>query len=88
MNSFVQVISLSSSFVYGILVYYLNNINCRVTLNKSIITKLLISILYLFNVSIIYVIFLYKLNNGVLHIYNILFILIGYVLIAVKKRKS
>ena len=88
MNSFVQVISLSSSFVYGVLLYYFNNINYRVIRKKSIISKLLISILYLFNVSIIYVIFLYKLNNGILHIYNVLFILIGYVLIAVKKRKS
>ena len=88
MNSFVQVISLSSSFVYGVLLYYFNNINYRVIRKKSIISKLLISILYLFNVSIIYVIFLYKLNNGILHIYNVLFILIGYVLIAVKKRIS
>ncbi len=88
MNSFIQVISLGSSFVYGILLYYLNNVNYRIIRNKNIIAKLLISILYLFNVSIIYVIFLYKLNNGILHIYNILFILVGYVLIAVKKRKS
>ena len=88
MNSFVQVISLGSSFGYGVLLYYFNNINYRVIRKKSIITKLLISILYLFNISIIYVIFLYKLNYGILHIYNILFILIGYVLIAVKKCKS
>ena len=53
----------------------------------NILFKILISGLYLFNMSLIYVCFLYWLNSGVLHIYNILFMLTGYILIAVKRRK-
>lgn len=87
MNSYVQLISLLSSFLYGIILYYLNKLNNNIIKKKNILIKLIISFLYLFNVSLLYVCFLYKLNNGVLHIYNFLFMLTGYVLIAVKERK-
>ena len=87
MNSYVQLISLLSSFLYGIILYYLNKLNNNIIKKKNILIKLIISFLYLFNVSLLYVSFLYKLNNGVLHIYNFLFMLTGYVLIAVKERK-
>ena len=87
MNSYVQLISLLSSFLYGIILYYLNKLNNNIIKKKNLLIKLIISLLYLFNVSLLYVCFLYKLNNGVLHIYNILFMLTGYVLISVKERK-
>lgn len=87
MSSYVQFISLLSSFVYGIMIYYLNRLNVKIISDKNILFKILISGLYLFNMSLIYVCFLYWLNSGVLHIYNILFMLTGYILIAVKRRK-
>ena len=87
MSSYVQFISLLSSFVYGIIIYYLNRFNVKIISDKNILFKILISGLYLFNMSLIYVCFLYWLNSGVLHIYNILFMLTGYTLIAVKRRK-
>lgn len=87
MSSYVQFISLLSSFVYGIIIYYLNRFNVKIISDKNILFKILISGLYLFNMSLIYVCFLYWLNSGVLHIYNILFMLTGYILIAVKRRK-
>ena len=87
MNSYVQLISLFSSFVYGIALYYLNNLNTRLIKNKNIISKIIISCLYIFNVSLLFVCFLYWLNNGLLHLYHILFMLTGYVIIVVKRRK-
>ena len=88
MDSYIQLISLIGSFIYGILLYYCNRFNYNIIVKKSIIGKLLISILYLFNVSLLYVCFLYKLNSGFLHVYNILFIVIGYIIFSVKRRKS
>lgn len=87
MNSYVQFISLLSSFIYGVVLYYLNNLNTRLIKNKNIPSKIIISCLYVFNVSLLFVCFLYWLNNGLLHVYNILFMLTGYVIIAVKRRK-
>lgn len=87
MNSYIQLISLVSSFAYGVLLFYLNRFNYKLIKDKNIISKILISILYVFNVSMLYVCFLYRLNNGILHIYNVLFIVLGYILITVKRRK-
>ncbi len=87
MNSYVQLLVLCISFVYGVLLYYLNRFNCRLIKSKNIISKVLISSLYLFNISLLYVCCLYYLNGGVLHIYFVLFIVMGYILISVNKRK-
>ena len=87
MSSYVQLVSLISSFIYGIILYYFNFLNFKFIKNKNIIVVIIVSLLYLFDISLLYVLFLYKLNGGVLHIYNILFIIIAYVLMSVKKRK-
>lgn len=87
MNSYIQLISLVSSFIYGILLYYLNKLNWNIIKKKKIFFKIVISILYIFNMSLLYVCFLYWLNSGVLHVYNILFMLTGYIIITVKMRK-
>ena len=50
MNSYVQFISLLSSFIYGVVLFYLNNLNTRLIKNKNILSKIIISCLYVFNV--------------------------------------
>lgn len=87
MNSYIQLICLIVSFLYGIFLYYSNIFNIKVISNKNIFFKILISILYLFNISLLYVCFLYKVNGGVLHLYFVLLIVLGYIFICVKKRK-
>lgn len=87
MNSYVQVICLVVSFLYGIILYYLNTFNYRILRNKNIVVKVCGSILYILNATLLYILFLYKINYGMLHIYFILFMIFGYVLISVKKRK-
>jgi len=87
MNSYVQLFCLIVSFLYGILLYYLNMFNYKILKGKNILVKILGSILYILNVSLLYILFLYKINYGVLHIYFVLFMILGYIGISVKKRK-
>lgn len=87
MNSYIQLFCIVVSFFYGYFLYYFNNFNYKIIENKNILIKIIISILYVFNVSLVYVVFLYYINNGILHIYFILFIIIGYLGASVKKRK-
>ena len=86
MSSYVQLFCLIFSFLYGMFIYVFNKLNLSIIRNKNILVKLLISILYVFNASLLYVVILYIFNNGIIHIYFILFILLGYG-ICVKKRK-
>ena len=87
MNSYIQLLCLILSFIFGILIYYANIFNNNVLKRKNIIIKLMLSVLYLFNMSLLYVVLLYKLNDGVLHIYFVLLILLGYLFCCVRKRK-
>ena len=87
MNSYIQLICLVFSFLYGCFIYYSNNLNIKIIKNKNILIKLILSIIYVFNISMLYVLFLYKINYGVLHIYFVLLIILGYVMVCVKKRK-
>lgn len=87
MNSYVQCICLIVSFLFGILLYYGNMFNTIIIRNKNILIKLILSVFYIFNMSMLYVLFLYKINSGILHIYFVLLIIIGYVFMCVKKRK-
>lgn len=61
--------------------------NYKILKGKNILVKILGSILYILNVSLLYILFLYKINYGVLHIYFVLFMILGYIGISVKKRK-
>ena len=87
MSSYIQLICLIFSFLYGIVVNYLNKFNLLIIKNKNCFIKLIIISLYIFNITLFYTIILYKLNYGVLHHYFVLFILLGYIFVNVKKRK-
>ncbi len=88
MNSYIQLICLIISFIYGYFLCIANEFNKLLIKDKNIILKFVISLLYLFNISLVYVVFLYYINSGVLHMYFILLILLGYGLCDVTKRKG
>lgn len=87
MNSYVQLFLLVFSFIYGKIVFCLNNINIKVFNNKNIIVKIIGNLFYINNMTLIYILVLYKACYGELHVYFILVMLFGYVLECVKKCK-
>ena len=87
MNAYIQLICLFFSFLYGVIIYYLNIFSLHMVKKKNIISKIFLYVLYLNLISVIYIYTLFLLNGGVLHIYFILLIIIGYIFTCVKKRK-
>ena len=87
MNSYVQLICLVFSFLYGIIINYFNKFNLRIVNDKNIFIKVLIICLYIFNISLLYMVFLYRLNYGMLHYYFILFIILVYFSVYFLNRK-
>ncbi len=85
MNSYIQLMCLIVSFIYGIFIYIASKFNIKVIKNKNIIIKSIINILFIFNISLGYVVILYYLNSGILHIYFILLMILGYGIMCVKK---
>ena len=73
MDAKTQVIVLSFSFLFGFITYYLCVIN-----NQKKIYRSLTSILFSYNLVLIYLIFLYKLNHGNFHIYFFFLLILGF----------
>lgn len=78
MTSNIQLISLFISFLFGIIFYYLTIINFKIIDNLKKYLIHLITAIYVLDITIIYVIIIYKINKGYFHIYFIVMVLIGY----------
>lgn len=77
MDIIVQILCMLLSFIYGIFI----NIGFKFTKKisiKGIIKSLLLDLLFSFNVVILYIIIIYKINGGIFHIYFLLLIFLGY----------
>lgn len=80
MNLQVQIYLILYSFIYGFILSILLDINYAFIYKKKLFIKYIISFLFAINASFIYFFFLQKINNGILHIYSFLWILIGFTL--------
>lgn len=87
MDSYIQLVCLVISFFFGVLIYYFNKFNSILVKNKNIILKIVISLLGLNILALAYVVFLFLINGGVLHIYFIFLMILGYLFFNVKKCK-
>lgn len=74
----LQLITFLFSFVFGFLFYYLSLINYRLINNKKRITKLILCTIFVTDMDFIYLFFLYRINNGIFHIYFFITIVGGY----------
>ena len=79
MDSNLQLISFLVSFFYGILFYFLTELNFKLIKDLKLIIKHLLTFIYVLDMTIIYVIIFYKLNHGYFHIYFIMMVIIGFI---------
>lgn len=84
MNSYVQLILMIFSFCYGNLIFVTNRLQEKLFKHKNLIIRLIGNILYINIMALFYLLVLYKLNCGSLHIYFILLIFSGYIVKSVK----
>ena len=78
MNSNVQLISLLFSFIFGIFFYFLTSLNFKLINNLKKFIKHLITCIFVLDITIIYIIFIYHINKGYFHIYFIFMVFLGY----------
>ncbi len=83
----VQLISFIFSFAYGIFFYYTSLLNYRIIKKYHIIFKYLITFTYILDVSLLYILLMYKVNYGVIHIYFVIVLFIGYFVGYIYKNK-
>lgn len=74
----LQIISLISSFLYGIFFYIISKLNYKFLYNNKL--SLIIDILFIIDNVLLYFIILKYINNGIFHIYFLLTLILGYLL--------
>lgn len=87
MNYIEQIILLLFSFAYGIITFFLLKINAKIFNKEKKIIRSVSFALVSFNIALIYIMVLYLVNNGIIHIYFILLYILGFVVAAYKKCK-
>lgn len=80
MSASIQLFTFFVSFLYGILFSFLTRWHFHVILSNSIFMKYLSTILFMVDVVLGYVIIMYQINQGVIHIYFLMFVFFGFLL--------
>lgn len=75
-----QIYSLFFSFVFGIFFYLFLELCGNYLYSKKIVVRYIFSLLFSLFFSLLYFMILLRINNGILHMYFFLTILLGYVI--------
>lgn len=80
MASNIQILSLLASFIYGVIFYLLTRFNYFIIESKKLLTKFMVTLVFIIDIVILYVYLMYKINNGYFHIYFVFMLILGYIL--------
>ena len=73
-----QLLTLIFSYIFGFFFSLFLNINHKIIYNSKIIIKLLGTLLVVFSSVLVYFIILLKINNAILHPYELIMITLGF----------
>lgn len=80
MNEVIQLLSFFASFCFGFFFHVLTNFHFKLTDTYPIWLKYLTTFLFIVDITLMYLLLLYYLNDGVVHIYFVFFVLFGFAL--------
>lgn len=80
MSANLQLWCFFFSFIYGIFFGLMSKIHFLIIDKYNLIFKILISIMFIIDIVLGYIILMYHLNLGIFHLYFFFFILIGFLL--------
>lgn len=79
MNSILQIKSLVFSFIFGIFFYFVAKYNLFIIKKLSIFKSYFITLIFIIDLVLLYIFFMFKINMGNFHIYFLFSILGGFV---------
>lgn len=78
MTLIVQIQSLCYSFLFGLFASLLFNLCYKVLFYKNIFIRILFNLIFCITLYVLYFYLLYKINNGILHLYFFMMLFIGF----------
>ncbi len=83
----LQIYSLIYSFIFGIIFSICTNFNYRFLFSKRKAFKIVFTAIYIIDFSLIYFFLLKIINNGIIHNYFLLSIILGYLISSISFNK-
>ena len=80
MNVHIQLLSILYSFFMGVVLFFTSFINYKIIVRKRLLIKIVCTILLIIDYNLIYLLGLYAINGGVVHIYFLLVLIFAFVL--------
>lgn len=80
MHTYIQLLSLISSFIFGIFFSILTNLNYKYIFSKNVFYKIFFNLIFIIDIVLLYMLLILKINGGIFHIYFIFMVIIGYLL--------
>ncbi len=74
----IQIISLLFSFIFGNFFYIVSKLNYKLVWKYPVILRYLITIVFIFDIALLYILAMYHINYGVVHIYFIIMLFLGF----------
>lgn len=90
----IQILLVIISFLFGIFFEFIHTISYKIIYCKKIFIRVIFTFILIFLQSLLYFYVLLKVNNGIIHIYGIISLLVGMIsfyymkLLFYKKRKK
>ncbi len=78
MNYKLQLLSFLFSFLFGIFFYFTSLLNYKMIKKHSIFIKYTITFIYIIDIALLYVLLMYKINYGIIHVYFLLLLCCGF----------
>ena len=82
----LQIISLLFSYFFGILFSFLLNLNYKIIYQKNKLYRIITTLLFVLLCTLVYFIVLKKINEGIIHPYFFLMIILGFFTVNSKLR--
>lgn len=79
-NLSMQIKSLIFSFIYGILISFLFNVNYFLLFNRKSVIRIFCSIVFVIDFSLLYFYILEYINYGYIHIYLFFVFILGFII--------
>jgi len=78
MNHILQLLSFLVSFLFGIIFSFISRYHYNMVFKLSKMPRYVLTVLFILDVSLAYILLLYYVNHGIVHIYFVVVTLIGY----------
>lgn len=79
MDELLQIYTLTFSFFYGIFFGLSSMWHFHISYNYKVVMRYLSSILFVIDIVLLYIFLMYRMNEGIFHLYFLSMVLVGFI---------